>query len=245
LKNLEVDLTTDLVVKQMKQTHPEVVALQQQIDRLKSVIEAKKRSGDPDYKGMTSTDTEPNPLYQSLQSQVVQVEIDLRASQAKLSATMQLLAKATTGAALVPGAERTLTNLERDYATYSTSYDNLMNKLQEAQINEQLNLRQAQNAYTVLLTSPPVSSQGMSKVAAMFAGGVILAILIGFALVLVAELLDQSLRDPLETQRLLDLPVLAVLPDASVLNSSDKAGTRLLQGYSEGLDASAKVLAGP
>jgi|GEM_PF-6662586 polysaccharide chain length determinant protein (PEP-CTERM system associated) len=244
LKNLEVQLTTDVVVKQMKPTHPEVIALQQQIDRLKQDIEIKRKTGDAEYKGPMSTDTEPNPLYQSLQSQVVQTEIDERASQAKLTATMQLLAKATAGAALVPGAERTLTNLERDYSTYSTNYDNLMNRLQEAQINEQLNLRQAQNAYDVLLTAPPTSSQSRSKIAELLLGGVVLALLIAFTLVLLAELLDQSLRDPLETQRLLDLPVLAILPDAPVLNSFDAAGARLLTNYQDDQDGPPKALVG-
>ena len=244
LQNLEVQLTTDVAVKQMKPTHPEVIALQQQIDRLKNVISAKQKTGDDTEKGLISTDTEPNPLYQSLQSQLDQVQIDQKTSKAKLDATMQLLGKATTGAALVPGAERTLANLERDYSTYSTAYTNLMARLQEAQMNEQLNLRQAQNAYTVLLTQPPVSSQGLSKSPVMLFGGIILALLIGATLVLLAELMDQSLRDPVDAQRVLDLPVLAVLPDSPVLNTTDRAGQHLLNSPGDDLNVSGKVLTG-
>jgi succinoglycan biosynthesis transport protein ExoP len=244
LQNLEVQLTTDIAVKQMKPTHPEVIALQQQIIRLKQVILAKSKSGDAEYKGLTSTNTEPNPLYQSLQGELVQVQIDQRATQAKQSATQQLLTKATSGAALVPTAERTLTNLERDYSTYNNSYNNLMTRLQEAQINEELNLRQAQSAYTVLLTSPPVSSQSKSKIMMMFVGGLILALLIGCSLVLLSEWLDRSLRDPLDTQRVLSLPVLAVLPEVKALNSNENKDRPLLGSRSDELSGASKVLAG-
>jgi succinoglycan biosynthesis transport protein ExoP len=244
LQNLEVQLTTDIAVKQMKPSHPEVIALQQQIDRLKAVVDAKAKSGDSEYKGAQTTDTEPNPLFQSLQGQLVQVEIDQRTSQARQAATMALLQKATTGAANVPGAERTLSNLERDYSTYSNSYDSLMSKLQEAQINEQLNLQNAQSAFTPLLTQVPVSSQNKSKTLVMFLGGVILALVIGISLVLLCEALDQSLRDPQDAQKLLNLPILAVLPDSSLLQSDDRPDRRQLGGRADNLSGSTKVLSG-
>jgi len=243
LKNLEFELTSDIAVKQMKPNHPEVIALQQQIDRLKLVIDSKAKSGDADYQGAMSTDTEPNPLYQSLQGQLVQVQIDQKALQAKQAITAQLLAKATTGAALVPGAERTMSNLQRDYASYSNSYDSLMGRLQEAQINEQLNLRQAQSAYTVMLTSPFLPSTGLGKECDMLAGGVVLAILIGCSLVLICEFLDRSLRDPLDAQRLLNLPVLAVLPEAKVLHSGEVPNRPLLDNRADDLQRSQKALA--
>jgi polysaccharide chain length determinant protein (PEP-CTERM system associated) len=217
LKSLEVQLDTDIAVKQMKPTHPEVIALQEQIERLKASMAQKVKDHDSEMSGLTSTDTEPNPLYQSLQGQLFQVQIDEHATAAKKTETQLLLSKAVSGAALVPAAQRTLTNLERDYSTYSSSYDNLMSRLQEAQINEQLNLRQAASAYTVLQTSPPVSSQGLSKILMMFIGGVFLALVIGISLVMLSEFLDRSIRDPLDAQRILGMPILAVLPDSPIL----------------------------
>ncbi len=240
LKQLETQHDLDIAVKEMKPTHPEVLALNQQIGRLQALIAAKVKNGDA--QGQALTDTEPNPLYQSLQGQLVQVEIDQRANQAKEASTMQLLNQATKGVSLIPGAERTLTNLERDYTTNSAAYDNLMQRLQEAQINEQLNLRQAQNAYTVLLTSPPVSSQGPSKILALFVGGVLLALLIGSSLVLLCEYLDRSLRDPLDAQRILDLPVLAVLPDTPLLRAGEHGDRYLPGSTTESLSGSNKAL---
>ena len=48
-------------------------------------------------------------------------------------------------------------------------------------------------------------------------GGVFLALIIGSALVVLSEWLDQSLRDPIDAQRALGLPVMAVLPEAGML----------------------------
>jgi uncharacterized protein involved in exopolysaccharide biosynthesis len=172
------------------------------------------------------------------------VQIDASGNQAKEAETMQLLAKATIGAARVPTAERTLTNLERDYTTYSSAYDSLMTRLQEAQINEQLNLRQAQNAYVVLPTQSAVSSQGTSKVITMFVGGVIMALLIGVSLVMLCEWLDRSLRDPVDAQRVLNLPILAVLPEADMLRIGEHGDHYLPGPKSDSSQEASKALTG-
>jgi hypothetical protein len=128
-----------------------------------------------------------------------------------------LLQRAQASAQAIPFAEREAANLQRDYEGNREIYGTLSNKLQEATLSEQLNLKQQRDAFTVLLTSPPQSLQSTKKTAILLIAGLFGALIIGASLVVGSEWLDQSLRDPVDAARALGLPVLAVLPEAGML----------------------------
>ena len=217
LKAMQAELTDDIAVKQMKETHPAVVDLKEKIARLTKQIVISRAHNAKEANGITSTDMQPNPEYQALQSQLVDAQSQSQEAQSKLAMTQMLLSRAESGAQAVPAAERSLANLTRNYASDERTYDTLLGRLQEATMSEQLNLKQQRAAYEVLLTSPPQSLQSGKKTFMLLFGGVFLALIIGSALVVLSEWLDQSLRDPIDAQRALGLPVMAVLPEAGML----------------------------
>jgi uncharacterized protein involved in exopolysaccharide biosynthesis len=211
LQDLQNQLTVDMAVKGMLPTHPEVQHLHTAITALQQQIQQQKASGNQDSSGIDRTDMQPNPMYTSLDGQLVNLQIDEKTLRGQMVLTQQLEQNAQRAAGAVPQGERILAELARNYNTDEQGYDTLLARLEQAQLNEQLNLRQERSAYTILQTQPPVASK--KKTLVLLVAGVFFAFLIGGTLVVLSEWFDRSLREPEDVERSLGVAVLAVLPD--------------------------------
>lgn len=224
LDELQAELQDDTIVKGMTQDHPVVIALKTQIGRLQQAIAAQKHA----TSSIDTRDLQPNPVYEGLQNQLLQTQIDLKSLNTQLADADNRANAASAVVANDPDYERQLANLTRNYRIYDQEYDTLLDRLQQARINEQINRRQVSDQYTVLLTEEPTSVTKGKSAVMLFGGGFILAILVGVSLVFASEWLDRSLRDPIDAQAALGVPVLALLPEMGgptasmrLLNASD------------------------
>ena len=102
--------------------------------------------------------------------------------------------------------------LTDEYGFVGQIRSNLENRLQQAELTEKQEVQRS-SAETAMVVKPAAeleSSGGKSML--LYAVGPILGIIIAFAFSLVAETLDHSLRTPIEVEKHLGKPVLAVLP---------------------------------
>jgi len=231
LNQLETELVDDTYVKGMTEDHPVVVALKIQIGRLKAAVGNQNRQLSPtttpglDING--TRDLQPNQTYTTLQNDLLQTQIDMRSLTTEIGDTDNRAVAAKVVVAHDPDYERQLAELTRKYKIYDQYYNLLNDHLEQAKINEQANRRQVLDQYAVMLTQEPTSSNKGKKAALVYVGGVALAIFMGLGLVIAAEVLDGSLRYANDIQIALGTPLLAVIPEVSVLAHGERNGAPL------------------
>ncbi|HEY3329957.1 MAG TPA: hypothetical protein VGK19_08060 [Capsulimonadaceae bacterium] len=217
LEEMKDELAEDMDVKGMTADHPVVVALNKQIARLRQRIAAQRSGGHVD-----TQDLQPNPIYDGLQNQLLQTSIDLRSLQTEISDTNRRLGTATVRVSNNPDFERALAGLTRNYRIYDQNYNTLLDRLEQARMNEQINRRQVTDQYQILLTQQPTSVTKGKKAIMLYVGGFFIAMMIGIGLVLLSEWMDRSLRDPIDAQNALGVPVLALLPEMQAVGGDKK-----------------------
>jgi polysaccharide chain length determinant protein (PEP-CTERM system associated) len=112
----------------------------------------------------------------------------------------------------VPTVETQLTELMRDYNTLQTTYQSLLTRSQEARIASHMEQRQIGEQFRIIdaarLPQKPASPNRMQLIALGCFGGLGL----GFAVALLLEYRDKSLRSEEDVVFALALPVLALVP---------------------------------
>ncbi len=116
-----------------------------------------------------------------------------------------------------PGLEERQGLIERRLQTALDNYNDLLSRLQEAQIAENQNVGNAQIVQEALVPLTPIAS---SSQLVWFAGAVC-GLLLGLALAFILDILDRSLKTLQETQRLLPYPLLGVIPDENLLSQGN------------------------
>jgi hypothetical protein len=228
IRALEAQRDTDLSVSGMKESHPQVKALEAHISALKALI--KKQAGSLDTNGITSTEEDQNPQYFQVASTLSGLKSDMLGLQTEIAQTQALVAKTQIAVGEVPEEELIEDNLQRDYKYDDEQYGKLYERLSQAHMDEQVYLLQQRSMYDQYLTEPPTSSTNKSKTALLFVGGIFIALLVAGSMVILSEALDRSFRDPYDLQRTLGVPVLAMLPESEDLHVADSRHPRLPGG---------------
>jgi uncharacterized protein involved in exopolysaccharide biosynthesis len=215
---LSLKLDTD-IANGFKPDHPELRNLERQIDTLRKIKVQRSTSGETS--GITSEDTQPNPAYQAAKYQLDNARIDITGEQTKVTDLAQQITQQTSGVAKVPEEARIYSTLLGEYQFDHEQLAKMLNSLQDAKDNEEISLKEQQSNYTPLETMQPELSTSKSKTLILFAGGLVLALIVSSALVILAEAMDRSFRDAYDLQRTLGVPVLAMLPESADLHIAD------------------------
>jgi len=118
--------------------HPEVIALRQTIADLKAreakeMAElAKGGSGTGAIRSLTA-----NPVYQAIQLQVNQVDVDMAALHGAIAQHEQQIKELRRIVDLAPEVEREFAELNRDYGVTKAQYEALVRRLEQAHISDQ------------------------------------------------------------------------------------------------------------
>lgn len=212
--------------------------LREQVSTLESqVIDARSRLGDrhPDLLALIERRDQTRKLYtqrlgqilgggairpgsevgddvsRDLISRYILGEIERNATDRRLQVVRAERAKLQSRVAQLPQLQQPLATLVRQREEAAATLKLLQGKLEEARIAEaQLvsNIRVIDNAD--IPEAPSVPKPAVVLVLALAAGT-----LLAGAVILVCEMLDDSIRDAAEAEALLKLPVLGVLPDMS------------------------------
>lgn len=188
--------------------HPEVLALRQTISELKA-REAKELAdlarGGAGTGAIRSLNV--NPVYQSIQTQLGQVEVELASFRGAAAQHRREIAELRRFVDSAPEVEQEFARLNRDYTVQRAQYQQLVERLERAKVSDDA----AQNGIVRFdVIEPPRAglapvwpNRPMFMVLALLAG-----IGAGIALALAPAVLRPTFDDPSSLTRLTGLPVL-------------------------------------
>lgn len=209
--------------------HPKVKAIQAQIDAIQGQIQAAGQTPAPIKAGEQShKDWALNPEYQDLTQQKRELERVVHAQQRRVDELQKNVDLAKSRAQKLPDQEVISGKIEREYQLASTIRNNAEAKLAAAKLDEQADREANQKA--VGMEVPPSAERADTggKTLMLYALGPIMGIFIAFCFSLLVETLDHTLRTPVEVEKYLGKPVLAVIPKMK----APRGGPKQLPGSS-------------
>lgn len=153
-------------------------------------------------------DIASDQVSQEFSSRLILGEIERSALESKLAAVRELLANFQTRLKQLPAREQAVAALIRQRAEAASSLDLLQRKLEEARIAEAQLVSNFRIIDHALAPTVPKWPSRPSVLVIATAAGIVLAI----GVVLLLEVLDGTLRNATEAEKLVKLPVLGVLP---------------------------------
>ncbi|MGI9335580.1 MAG: lipopolysaccharide biosynthesis protein, partial [Gammaproteobacteria bacterium] len=185
--------------------HPDVKRLQRTIANLQSEVARQPASGG----GVTYA---ANPAHINLKTRIALAEQAMEALRQKEAELQAKLDEYELRIAGTPQVEREYLALSRDYSNAVNKYGEVSAKLLEAQLAETLETEQKGERF--VLIEPPQLPQRPTKPNRIAIGlvGLLFSIAGGMGSVVLAELLDPSLRGAKSVRTLLGAPPLASIP---------------------------------
>ncbi len=198
-------------------THPDVVALTEQIDTLEKGLASKQKAHSPETDTVMQTKLQDNPEYQALQQQLTDATIAEQTQTAQIAHLQQAIAQYETRIAAIPAEQRTLTDKTRDYSILKEQYENLLQRREQIKIKGDLDKVSASSTLTPIGQVYAEPTTGKAKLLGLIFASIVLGAIVGIILVVLSEWADHSLRYESDAARLLGVPVLASLPETAAL----------------------------
>ena len=181
-----------------------IASLQQNMDAIKNRAAGKDQE--------IGKHKEINQDYINLKSQEQNLTLKLKDAQKMQVYTQQAIARFKAAAMTTPEEQYRYKWLTDKQELYESIRKNLGARLEQAQMDEQKD-RSMHIAEMTMMVPPEAELDAAGSKSSLFLiAGPILGIIIAFAFSLLTETLDHSLRTPLEVEKFLGKPVLAVLP---------------------------------
>ena len=199
-------LTTQLNDARAKyeDTHPQVVAIKDSIEQVQSRLSEEKGNI------KTSKTVIRNPVYESLLQERSRLAFERDGAAARLGQLEASVAR--TSRELKPGADVSLVRLESEFQAAQTAYNNLNNQLNQARINEKETT--ATGAIRIVDEAERAEGPiGINKIMYLLLGAM-LSLIVGVGLAVTLESMDNRIRTNLDVERLLGLPVTALIPSS-------------------------------
>jgi uncharacterized protein involved in exopolysaccharide biosynthesis len=158
-----------------------------------------------------------NPVYLTLKSQVETLNAQIQSMQTERETLRTQLGKIDARVVQAPEVEREYLEMGRDLDSSRTRFRELRDKQMQAQVAEQLERGRKAERFTLL--EPPIYPEkpyrpNRSIIVLM---GAVLALAGAIGVALLREALDGTVHSPREAARLLQVPVLALIPGEPVL----------------------------
>ena len=225
IRRQEAEAKLEELLLRYTDKHPEVLALKDTIRELKA-REAKEMAelarGGPGTGAIRSLNA--NPVYQSIQVQLNQVEVDLASLRGALAQHQNEINNLRKFVNLAPEVEQEFARLNRDYGVTKSQYEVLVQRLEQARVSD--DAAQSGSIRFQVIDPPradvlPVWPNRPLLVGMALAGGLLLGVLVAFAMQLLAPTYDETASLARDT----GLPVVGAIsrvktPEQSVLRQA-------------------------
>lgn len=228
------DLTKQLAQLRTRynDAHPAIRDLQKQIAAKQTEIDEASKKGPQEKQTEIKEDKQLNPKWQQLDQVKSQLATTIRTLEFRRGELEKQLARAEANVRRIPVGEVEYSKVDRDYK-YANSHRNQIQALLKTAQYDETRDKLLEKQSIGLLVPPKAEKQDTpGKIALLYALGPILGVLIAFCLSLVAEAMDHTLRTPVEVEKYLGKPVLAVLPKIPAAREGRK---RLAGGHRTGI----------
>lgn len=200
LTNLEIQLPT--LLEKYSKGSPQVSEAEIKIRETKNKISEKVAEI------VGSKVSTRNPIYQTLLAQVVTLETTLISLEAKKESLASSVKEYEDRLERLPDKELYLARLERAIKVSESTYIILLEKYQEARINEAMELGDIRVIDEARIPKYPIKPNKKLNLAI----GGILGLMLGVMLTFFMEYMDNTIKTTEDVERILDLPILGVIP---------------------------------
>ncbi|RUR83025.1 GumC family protein [Chlorogloeopsis fritschii PCC 9212] len=190
------------------ENHPTVIKLVEQRDGLRAFYQKELARVSPQNQAIPTNAVASDRISQDLTSQLLVNDVERTAVENKLRVVQANRANLQTRLAELPIRQQKLTPLIRQREESAASLKLLQSKLEEARIAEAQLVGNIQIIEAAQIPLKPTSPHKKAVLAIAIVFGSALAT----GIVLLLELMDNTLKDASEAEELLDLPLLGVLP---------------------------------
>lgn len=200
--------------------HPDVVKAKEEIENLK-----RKLATEDEEKKVTAADKparttgEPGSI-QTLRSQIHQYENVTKEMTARQESIQQQIRLYQGRVQSSPAVEQQYKELTRDYTTALEGYNDLLKKRDQSAMATDLEQSQQGEQFQVLDPANLPENPSFPNKLLFTAGGLAAGLALGAAIGLFLELQDTSLRNEKDVEKLLHLPVLAMVPEIDLLSGT-------------------------
>ena len=184
--------------------HPQLQAVRQQLADLRNVIREQPAQR------LQATHA-VNPARQSLELNLLNEQSQADALRGREQALIALQARLRVDLAQLNAQEATIGKLEQDLDLAETRYRAYADKLEQARLNRSLDEERISSLTVVQPASYPAKASGPRRLYVL-ALGLLVAAASGLGAALVAAYFQPVLASTLDLERLLDLPLVGVLP---------------------------------
>ncbi|MBM0106196.1 hypothetical protein JM946_15800 [Steroidobacter sp. S1-65] len=132
----ETQSRLDDLLLRYTEKHPEVIATRETLDELKARQQqelAALRRGDPGAAALANATS--NPIYQNIQTQLNQIDVEIAALRSQLSDRQRNEAELRRLVDTAPEVEAEYARLTRDYDVTKTQYNTLLERLEKARLS--------------------------------------------------------------------------------------------------------------
>jgi polysaccharide biosynthesis transport protein len=200
LADLELELNT--LSAELSPEHYKVKAVKQQIENLKTAMIEEVTTE------AASRTLIKNPIRQSLLQELVQTTIQHASLETKRTAQEKIIEKLNQELLHLPSLEQRYAFLHRETESLLQTLRMLKTNYEEAKVkrdSQEADLKILELAQTPRIAIPSV------KISILVVG-IFIGIVLGILLALVLEYLDQSIKEPGDMEKTLELPLLGVVP---------------------------------
>jgi polysaccharide chain length determinant protein (PEP-CTERM system associated) len=197
--------------------HPDVIALKKVIGELEAKLAREGADGSTSavtapVKPMTAAEALRQNRLRALRADLQNVDRQISHKQAAELRLREVMAGYQAKVDAAPTREAELIELTRDYSTLQTMYTTLLSKREDSKIAANVERQQIGEQFRILdparLPERPFSPDRLKIMVA----GSALGLFVGLGLIGLLEYRDSSFRTEEEVQRVLQLPVLALVP---------------------------------
>ena len=198
----QIEVQLNAARQQYTEEHPTVKSLEAQQAEVQRELAATPATV------VASNNTVGNPVRQALLSQQASLSAEVAADGAQLSELSRQRAAAEPALRALPMHAAQLAELKRTAQTDQDVFDALQRKLGEAQIAQTTPLSDV----AVISPASPSAAEVKPNLMVNLGLSIVIGLLLGLAGVLLAERLDNTMKDEKEVSERLALPILAGIP---------------------------------
>jgi polysaccharide chain length determinant protein (PEP-CTERM system associated) len=205
----------DVLRLRLTSDHPDVRKFERTVAELKIRIadEARRPKPAPAEKVLTTAEQSLLKKIRELQADLEVIDHQLSVNSTEEARLRSVIATYQQKVETSPKRESELVELTRDYEILKKTYDSLLTKREDSKLAANLERRQIGEQFRILDPAPlPVRPSNQVQRLALSFSGALLGLALGLLLTALLEFRDSSFAREGEVARLLDLPVLALVP---------------------------------
>jgi len=201
-KLAELELELNGLTAENSPEHYKVKMVKNQIDKIKEAMKI-----DVEHEAASRTFVK-NPIRESLLQELVNLSIEKSSVEARRAAQEQIIKELNSDLQKLPTVELQYAQLTRETESLLQVLKLMKTRYEEAKIKRDSQESDLKILEWAALPTSGISSVQLSRVLLGILIGLVIGVIFAFAL----EFLDQSIKDPQSAERLLELPLLGIVP---------------------------------